>query len=188
MLKHLAAKMDKHHPKSQADMLYISRECLFPETCQYLCRILSPVPATWLLLTKEGWLVLVSTFMFPYSTVLPPFTAFSPVRDINPQPQDILPESWISDCGNLSDRVYLQVLHDLQGTSQTGFTLFLLYLTTLLKKWRKSLEGKLNIFTSGVNLQEAPHSQKKTDDFFSLVYFLKYLGWKIFSLRADTSE
>lgn len=164
--KHPAAKLDRHHPKSQVGTLYASRECLFPETCQHLCRILSPVPAAWLLPAKEGWPVLLSMFISLYSTVLPQFTAFSQVWEINPQPQDTT-ESQISDCGNLSGRVYLQVylqvLHDPQTMSQIGFALLLLYLTTLLRKGRKTWEKKWNIFTSGIHLQEASHSQKKMD-------------------------
>lgn len=82
VLNHTAAKVDRYHPKSQVGTLYISRECLFPETHQCLCRILSPVPAAWLLPDKDRWPVWVSMFMSPYSTVLLQFTAFSPVWEI----------------------------------------------------------------------------------------------------------
>lgn len=59
VLNHTAAEVDRYHPKSQVGTLYISRECLFPETHQRLCKILSPVPAARLLPDKDGWPVLV---------------------------------------------------------------------------------------------------------------------------------
>lgn len=71
VLKYSVAKVDRHHPKSEVGILYISRECLFPETCQLLWKVLSPVTAAWLLPTKEGWFILVNMLRSPCSAVLP---------------------------------------------------------------------------------------------------------------------
>lgn len=71
VLRHSGAKVDRHHPRSEVGILYISRECLFPEICQFLWKILSPVTAAWLLPTKEGWSIVVNMLRSPYSTVLP---------------------------------------------------------------------------------------------------------------------
>lgn len=71
VLKHSVTKVDRHHPKSEVGIFYISMECLFPEICPFLWNILSPVTAAWLLPTKEGWSILLRLLRSPYSTVLP---------------------------------------------------------------------------------------------------------------------
>lgn len=71
LLKHFVAKVDRPHPKSEVDILYISKEFLFPEICQLLWKVLSPVTAAWLLPTKEGWSILVNMLRSPCSTALP---------------------------------------------------------------------------------------------------------------------
>lgn len=70
-VKHSVTKVDRHHPKSEVGIFYISMECLFPEICPFLWNILSPVTAAWLLPTKEGWPILLRLLRSPYSAVLP---------------------------------------------------------------------------------------------------------------------
>lgn len=54
-----------------------------------------------------------------------------------------------------------------------------------VKKMEEEMGRKLKCFASGVHLQEPPHSQKeKKGKVFFLVGALRYLSWKIFSLKG----
>lgn len=136
-------------------------------------------------LTCSGKHVHVSLQYGPSSTV------HSPVWEINPQPQDTT-ERWISDCGNPSDRVYLQVylqvLHYLQTTKETGFASLLLYLTTLLRKWKRRREEKWNILQV-VFTCRSPHilrKKKKEDFLFSACFKVSEL--KDFQSEGQTGQ
>lgn len=142
--------------------------------------------AVWLLPTKEGWPALVSMRMSPYSTVLlPQFTAQCEklIHSLKILQRDEF-QTVETPVTEFISKFICKLLHYLQTTKETGFASLLLYLTTLLRKWKRRREEKWNILQVVFTCRSPHILRKKKRKIFFLVRALRYLSWKIFSLKG----